>query len=198
MKFFYQPIILSVIGKIPPLSLLCIYPINYVFWVTGSAGCAKSFTRTIGKRDTIRFCIRNEDNGSLVKKLTIVYHKSIKRVYIKIIDENVVKSITLHPRMAEMLGFKDTVVKSTAWGVHEPMLTGSLEAMYIYANILEPQIVGDVAAPLLRIVNVQGKYPDIVEKTFDFPHYSPVLVKDISDIEINIKKRLGRVYTIRF
>ena len=63
--------------------------------------------------------------------------------------------------------------------------------MYVYANILEPQIVGNVSAPLLRIVNVEGKYPNIIDKVFDFPHYIPVLVKDISDIEINIKDDLN-------
>jgi hypothetical protein len=67
----------------------------------------------------------------------------------------------------------------------------NIEVMYIYANILEQQIVGDISAPLLRIVNIEGKYPDIIDKTFDFPHYIPVLVKDISDIEINIKNDLN-------
>ena len=45
-------------------------------------------------------------------------------------------------------------------------------------------------------MNVEGKYPSIIDKTFDFPHYIPILVKDISDIEINIKDDMNEFISL--
>lgn len=63
--------------------------------------------------------------------------------------------------------------------------------LYIDCKILQTQIVSDIAAPLLKIVNTERKYHAFIEKIYDSPHYVRVLVKDITTLEINIKNDLN-------
>jgi hypothetical protein len=73
-----------------------------------------------------------------------------------------------------------------------PDIRAGFECLYVYCDICESQPVGDVLTPLLRIVNVQGNYGDIVDRIYDTPHYVPVLTKDVTSIEINIKNDLNQ------
>ena len=68
-----------------------------------------------------------------------------------------------------------------------PDLRAGFECLYVYCDICELQPVGDVLAPLLRVVNVQGNYSDVVDRIYDTPHYVPVLKKQFGSIEIEIK-----------
>ena len=70
--------------------------------------------------------------------------------------------------------------------------------MYVYCDIVEPQIVGDCLTPLLRVVNVEGNHDDVLVKSFDFPHYVPVSKRELSTIEINIKDDANRFVGFRY
>ena len=56
---------------------------------------------------------------------------------------------------------------------------------------MEPQIVGDVVAPLLRIVNVMGSDGEVISAQYDRPHYLPVNRKIIETLEIVIRTHTG-------
>ena len=64
--------------------------------------------------------------------------------------------------------------------------------MYIYSDIVAPNFIGDVLAPLLRIVKVDGVGKDTCQ-TFTEPYYIPVLKRDFETIEINIRKDDGNL-----
>ena len=51
--------------------------------------------------------------------------------------------------------------------------------------------VGDVVAPLLRVIGVTGKQGDTVRKTYDKPMYVPVRMKNFDSIEIDIRTDTG-------
>jgi hypothetical protein len=72
-----------------------------------------------------------------------------------------------------------------------PDLRAGLYSMYVYCDVVAPQVVGNVNAPLLRVVNVQGSHTDIVDKVFTNPHYVPVLKREFESIEINISDDAG-------
>jgi len=72
------------------------------------------------------------------------------------------------------------------------------EAIYVYSSIVEDQVIGNTMAPLLRIVDIQGKHGDIICKTYDSPHYVPVLLKDIVQIEINLKTDMNEFLLFKF
>ena len=70
--------------------------------------------------------------------------------------------------------------------------------MYIYCNIVENQIVGDSLVPLLRIVNVQGRRWEVIDRIYDSPHYCNLQQKDITSIEINIRNDIGELVSFEF
>jgi len=107
--------------------------------------------------------------------------------------------VTLHPDVSKLLGFSTptlylrtvqkyeddlVIIRADNRAVH---IKTEFQTLYIYCNIIEDQIVGNTLAPLLRIIDVQGGFKDIVHRTFDNPHYVPILQKDITNLEINIK-----------
>ena len=53
-------------------------------------------------------------------------------------------------------------------------------------------MVGDTAVPLLRAVPLEGKHGDVVSTSFDNVQYIPVLHKEFTTIEINIRDDAGR------
>ena len=65
--------------------------------------------------------------------------------------------------------------------------------MYVYSNIVEPQIVGDVQAQLLRIVAVKEK-SRIFNHVESFQHvqYLPVSDNGTETIKMFIRKDDGR------
>lgn len=63
--------------------------------------------------------------------------------------------------------------------------------LMVYTDIIEPQVVGDVLAPLLRIVNVKGENGEMVLEQYDRPHYLPVNRKRIETLEIVIRTHNG-------
>lgn len=73
--------------------------------------------------------------------------------------------------------------------------------LYIYCDIIEPQYIGDVMAPLLRIVTVEKSsymFSDQKNCIFSKPHYVPVLLTDFSNIEIDIRLDTGNVVPFQF
>src|SRR3569832_929559 len=107
--------------------------------------------------------------------------------------------VALHPNVSKLLGFlTPTLYLRTVQRYEDDLviiradnravdIKTEFQTLYIYCNIIEDQIVGNTLAPLLRIIDVQGRFKNIIHRTFDNPHYMPILQKDITNLEINIK-----------
>jgi len=59
-------------------------------------------------------------------------------------------------------------------------LSCAMSYLYLYCDVLEPQIIGTKLAPLLQAVNVEGKYTSLFSKSYTLPHYIPILGIDRS------------------
>jgi len=141
------------------------------------------------------------------------FNSDLKRVHV-IVDNYDMISITLSKELASLLGFANAnfyhdtrtpAIKRTETGgttvtaeYRMIPLPSFHEAIYVYSNIVEDQVIGNIMAPLLRIVDIQGKYGDIICKTYDAPHYVPVLLKDIVQIEINLKTDMNELFSFQF
>lgn len=115
------------------------------------------------------------------------YDQTLKRVKFKKLSDKI-KYIELSERLQYMLGFEKPGIldkKQTAKFI--PDLRGGFYSLFVYCNLVEPQIVGNVIAPLLRNVHIEGKHGEIVEKLFNTPHYVPVNAKEVERIEIDIR-----------
>ena len=77
-------------------------------------------------------------------------------------------------------------------GVRQCDISEGFSALYVYSNIVEPQIVGDIQAPLLRIVPIQerSKETNHVE-SFDHVQYLPLINSGTETIETFIRRDDG-------
>ena len=66
-----------------------------------------------------------------------------------------------------------------------------LEALYVYCSVAEHQMVGDVSAPLLRILPIRGKHGQTISRTFENVHYVPARGGQIQSIEMDIRNNVG-------
>ncbi|GBL65018.1 hypothetical protein AVEN_1362-1 [Araneus ventricosus] len=124
-------------------------------------------------------------------KITFKFNESTKRVQIKVKGK---ARVILHDGLSKMLGFDPTEIVSNHPNVETvvesplvPDPCAHYRVLFLYTDIVEPQIVGDVFAPLLRIVNVTGSDGEMVCVQYDRPHYIPLSRKIIDTIEIVIR-----------
>ena len=61
-------------------------------------------------------------------------------------------------------------------------LRRGFESLYVYSSIVEPRIVGDKIAPLLRIVPITGRHGEMATVRFDHVQYIPVLSREFGSI----------------
>jgi len=100
--------------------------------------------------------------------------------------------INLSNECCDALGLKhDTWYGGLTHAPFRHDISRGFHSLYIYCNICEEQIVGDVYAPLMRSVALNGKRGDHVIKSYGEPHYIPVNRRQVDSIEINIKDDTG-------
>ena len=112
------------------------------------------------------------------------------------VDKNVIKAVAFSKRLAYMLGFESNylIVEPEKPGErykvaakYGPNLKVDGEALYVYCNLIEPQLVGRESARLLRIVHVSGQHGSSIEKTFIHKNYLPLITNSFNYIHIEIK-----------
>ena len=76
-------------------------------------------------------------------------------------------SVCCSETLSIILGFggKDVILKKTTGSPYVADLT-TVSTIYVYCDIVEPQIVEDTSAQLLKSIPAEGKFGDIIAKTF--------------------------------
>ena len=108
--------------------------------------------------------------------------------------------LTLNWGLAQRLGFisaqfpwkaikADTTI-TTSTPVKE-IAINSVQTIYIYSDIVAPQLVGDTRAQLLRIANVLNDAGDQTNIEFYRLHYLPILRQSFQYIEIDMRTDSG-------
>ena len=78
-------------------------------------------------------------------------------------------------------------------------ISANLNQVYVYSDVIRSQIVGNAEAKLLRIVSInEGKFGQVVHKTFARPQYHAVASNSISDIQIELRTGSGDLFPIKF
>ena len=113
-------------------------------------------------------------------------------------------TVTLYGDQPDILGFGagtgDSSSTSLASSTLSMVVRGysivdlrhGFESLYVYSNIVEPRIVGDKIAPLLRIVPITGSHGEMVMSRFDHVQYIPVLSREFGCVETEIRDDTGR------
>ena len=102
-------------------------------------------------------------------------------------------SVTFGPLLQTMLGFSSNRYEE---GIHEAERVVDVRqgfySLYVYCNVVEPHMVGDVLAPLLRIVPIRGRDGDLITRTYENICYHPVQQKHFDTVELVIRDDTGR------
>lgn len=109
---------------------------------------------------------------------------------------------TSSPGLGTMLGFDNigrwlphnpctSVIPGKSVASYQPDMSGGMTSIYIYTDIVEHQHVGDIMAPLLRIIPLDREAAPTVYKVFDVPYYLPVSRNRIDTIEIDLRSDFG-------
>lgn len=130
-------------------------------------------------------------------KIAFNYNPVTKRVRIKVRNG---ARVILHDGLCQMLGFDPCEIASTddesektIFSPYAADPSAQFRVLMLYSDIVEPQIIGDIFAPLLRIVNVTGEDGDTICVQYDRPHYLPVSRKRIESLEIVIRTHIGNL-----
>ena len=132
------------------------------------------------------------------------YDSVLGRTVFQVFEPNI--TIYLSEKMAYMLGFErqdisvtkrlmDSMVKVAD---HPPDMNGGINALYVYCDLVAPQIVGNSYANLMRPVTVTGKFNQNITNIYTDRHYLPVLKKQFDSIEININDDAGNPIKFEF
>lgn len=118
----------------------------------------------------------------------INYNKATKRVKI-----NAVEGSTLYlENLGELLGFKrDTVIKGSMKSEFVADAWSNFSFFYVYTDIIASQIVGDIQAPLLRIVRIKGQDGETISQYYDRPQYLPLIRHSFQNIQVELRLNSG-------
>jgi hypothetical protein len=116
---------------------------------------------------------------------------------VEIVIPNDGSELTLYSDLAYTLGFNPYGV--LRGGTHKSdypcNLDAGLSSIFIYADIVEAQVVGDTFAQLLQIAPVKGDFGTTVKVEFNPIIYIPIRVHDIPSITLNLSSESGNEIT---
>ena len=97
-------------------------------------------------------------------------------------------TVTFFEQLASLLGFQKAWYPEIGEYTSENVANvDTVNAIYVYCDVIEPRTVGHMLAPLLAVLPVTGKSGAYVSKRYDKIQYHPVLKKSFSDIHISLR-----------
>ena len=105
--------------------------------------------------------------------------------------------VTFSEQLASLLGFQKSWYPEIGEYTSENVANvDTVNAIYVYCDVIEPRTVGHTLAPLLAFLPVTGKSGAYVSKRYDKIQYHPVLKKNFSNIHISLRDNQAK--QIRF
>ena len=94
--------------------------------------------------------------------------------------------------LAMRMGFKENEILRGSTPIVSPFMTNMKRytALYVYIDIMQNQLVGDVRAPLLRVVPVKSRYGDTTCVTYKQSQFLLLRRSNIQTIKVNSHLKL--------
>ncbi|XP_023240160.1 uncharacterized protein LOC111638645 [Centruroides sculpturatus] len=105
------------------------------------------------------------------------------------------KNITIEfgNELKDLLGFKKSKFSEGEYVSDYPIeLSAGISEIFIYSNIVASHRVGDITAPLLRVIPVMGEKSDQIVRVYQSPLYLPLRRNYIDTIEIELRTASGK------
>ena len=93
-----------------------------------------------------------------------------------------------------------TVNERTTYAERPVELNAGIQSLFVYSDIVKRTIVGDITAPILRLVEVpsDAEFGKQVVLHYASPHYQPLAVKEFETIEIDIRDDVNERIAFEF
>ncbi|KAL3109167.1 hypothetical protein niasHT_013947 [Heterodera trifolii] len=116
------------------------------------------------------------------------------------IDPRYVKKVEVSPQLAYILGFNNTeFMQAENEARFVPDMSGGVSSFHVYTpDLIEPMMIGDVTAPVLRIVTIRGDPDQVIEEQFFAIQYHKILLKEVSEILIEIRTNSGSLMPFQY
>lgn len=116
------------------------------------------------------------------------------------LDPRYIRNIELSGQLAYILGFdKTSFTEAENVARFMPDMAGGVSCFHVYSpGLIEPMMIGDVTAPILRIVTIRGHTDEVIEEQFLSIQYHKLLVKEISEILIEIRTTGGTLMPFQY
>ena len=106
-------------------------------------------------------------------------------------------TVTFSDQLASLLGFEKKYYTEIGEYTSENVANvDTVNAIYVYCDVIKHRTVGHTLAPLLAVLPVTGKSGAYISKRYDKIQYHPVLKKNFSDIHISLRDNQAK--RIRF
>ncbi|KAL3089110.1 hypothetical protein niasHT_023574 [Heterodera trifolii] len=111
-------------------------------------------------------------------------------------DPRYVKKVEVSPQLAYILGFNNTeFMQAENEARFMPDMSGGVSSFHVYTpDLIEPMMIGDVTAPVLRIVTIRGNPDQVIEEQFFAIQYHKILLKEVSEILIEKQRDSPLLY----
>ncbi|KAL3125535.1 hypothetical protein niasHT_004500 [Heterodera trifolii] len=115
-------------------------------------------------------------------------------------DPRYVKKVEISPQLTYILGFNNTeFMQAEKEARFVPDMSGGVSSFHVYTpDLIEPMMIGDVTAPVLRIVTIRGNPDQVVEEQFFAIQYHKLLSKEVSEILIEIRTNSGSLMPFQY
>ena len=131
------------------------------------------------------------EESKKIKPIKLFYDNFSHKTVLKIFED--AQQVTFNKVLANLLGMKTRYVgagrnvSSKVLDVHENQST----SMYVYCDLIRHRAVGNVLAPLLRVVPLTYPSKQRNHIIYDQPHYIPLQRKQFDNIEILLSTDKG-------
>lgn len=144
----------------------------------------------------------NKDHYNSKKRIQLQTQYNSITKKLDFIRENIkwFEIISLGQEFCSTLGYPIDTFNDVLYVVKPPKTRNEktnldrLNSMYIYCDVIRYQIVGDIQAPLLGTLPIQGKPNDQIYWCFNPAYYMPVNQRSISTIQMRICTDTGDLF----
>ena len=136
-----------------------------------------------------------QDAGTIVDT-KFAYDATSRKVSVHVGADNVV---TLSSDLARIMGFSPRQLTFRDERKYKGKVAmdpnKGFNSLYVYCDAAE---VGDIKAPLLRVVDATENFGDLIHILYATPQYDPVSTKEFNTVEIDIRDDSGRSVPFEF
>ena len=127
-----------------------------------------------------------------VVKLRFHHNSNTKKVWIRLKNKKL--SVLLSPFLAEMLSIDENMSGPGFFQSHSVVnIHKNAAGMYVYCDLVAHRPVGDVMAPLLRVVSASDTFKPVVHKIFWKPHYIRLSRREFDTVEVLMSTDSGEI-----